>query len=298
MYLATVTCNRDFQQLLLQAESIQKFLKPCKHVIIINEPNPDIEFYHRWLDRYYTNHELVLLPRLPYNYPLDEHGRNQGSGNGWRIQQLQKLLLAYEYDEDYVLIDTKNFFIKAASLDYYENPNFYGSGFTSGYEDGQFSKFHGNYKIYCKLLGMSELPKYGTTNGTPYKIHRNLLTNRISKESLGYYLFAPEYNKSTTSEFTLYSLVISEYVDKFRFDDAESAPCVFWPWDPHVDHIDNYLHKANVSKTFIMGFHRDFLNLTGPDHIAKINSWLQLVIGLRNKVIPYTRDHTMSNYTI
>jgi hypothetical protein len=26
MYLATVTCNRDFQQMLLQAESIQRFL--------------------------------------------------------------------------------------------------------------------------------------------------------------------------------------------------------------------------------------------------------------------------------
>jgi hypothetical protein len=35
--LVTVTCNRDFQFMLLQAESIQKFLEPCHHWIVINE---------------------------------------------------------------------------------------------------------------------------------------------------------------------------------------------------------------------------------------------------------------------
>ena len=49
MYLATVTCNRDFQQMLLQAESIQKFVEPCKHVIIINEDKFDYNFWYRWL---------------------------------------------------------------------------------------------------------------------------------------------------------------------------------------------------------------------------------------------------------
>ena len=37
MYLVTVACYRDFYQILIQAESINLFLEPCTHYIIINE---------------------------------------------------------------------------------------------------------------------------------------------------------------------------------------------------------------------------------------------------------------------
>ena len=90
MYLATVTCNRDFQQMLLQAESIQRFLNPCKHVIIINESYPDLDFWNRWLKPYYTNHELVIMPRIQYTYPSsvlgvrDRYGAIDTASNGWR----------------------------------------------------------------------------------------------------------------------------------------------------------------------------------------------------------------------
>lgn len=302
MYLATVTCNRDFQQLLLQAESVQKFLQPCKHVIIINETSPDLVFYHKWLDRFYTNHELILRPRIPYHYPVEGFRRtvsNDGSSIEWQIQQLQKLLLAYEYEEDYLLLDSKNFFIKPASLSYYMNKDFYGSGSVKilghNYE-GREDKYGANYKIYLKLLDIKETPEYITTINTPYKIHRDLLVNRMPRESLGNYLFAPNFYNSVTSEFTFYGLLLADHTEKFKFNDFEHRPCILWPWNPHVDHIDHYLYQSANSKSFVMGFHRDFLNLTGPEHIERINNWLHEKIGLNTKVMPYIRDHTMTPY--
>ena len=62
MDLVTVVCNRDYQQMLLQAESIQKFLAPCKHWVIVNDEEPDVLFWQENLSKYYTNHELIVIP--------------------------------------------------------------------------------------------------------------------------------------------------------------------------------------------------------------------------------------------
>lgn len=299
MYLATVTCDRDFQQLLLQAESIQKFVEPCKHVIIVNEIHPDLDFYHKWLDQYYTKHELILLPRIQYPYPVEgfkQHLHNPGTGVEWRIQQLQKLLLAYEFDDDYVLLDSKNFFIKPISLEYYENPEFYGSGAVM-IDPERKDHFKQSFTTYKKILNKPEVDICSTI-ATPYKIHYELLRNRCDIEKLGYYLFSPEYNKSIASEFQFYGVVISDKITEFRHSIFKPGPKIFWAWDPHVDHIGFKLREITEDGTFLTGFHRDFLNLTGPEHIKLINSWLKFTVGLDNSIIPYARDQQMSPYTI
>jgi hypothetical protein len=200
MYLATVTCNRDFQQMLLQAESIQRFLNPCKHVIIINESVPDIDFWYRWLKPYYTNHELVIIPRIDYAYPSGSIGTRTNYGeidavsSGWRSQQLQKMLLAYKYEDDYLLLDSKNFFIKPTELSEWDNS--IGSGSYLGF--GALHHFVGTYKKYSELFEKDI--EYYTGPFTPFKIKREPLVSKCKISELGYKLFYPEHYSVPASE--------------------------------------------------------------------------------------------------
>lgn len=181
MYLATVTCNRDFQQMLLQAESIERFLNPCKHVIIINESVPDIDFWYRWLQPYYTKHELVIRPRIEYAYPSgsmgkrDVYGEIDAASSGWRSQQLQKMLLAYEYTEDYLLLDSKNFFIKQADITEWEES--IGSGSFQQFAPGDM--FIGSFEKYAELFGHKIDFYIGPF--TPFIIKREPLVSQFSQ---------------------------------------------------------------------------------------------------------------------
>ena len=290
MYLATVTCYRDFPQLLLQAESIQKFVEPCRHVIIINQDNPDIDFYYRWLKPYYTNHELVVIPKIDYYYPVKGLQTSlvlMGTSLEWRIQQLQKLLLAYEFDDNYVLLDSKNFFVKPININYWNNPDIIGSG-----------KLHCNdawnkscADTYRKILNVTD--KLTLSPGTPFKIDKDLLTKRCKKEELGYFLFAPEFNSSVTSEFTFYSVLINDKLQQ----------CINWPakgvehvlWENSINSLQHDLDIIQKDPDiYVSGFHRDLLSLTSAEDHRMINSWLKFAIGLENKIYPIPKDPEMS----
>jgi hypothetical protein len=294
MYLATVTCYRDFPQLLLQAESIQKFLEPCKHVIIVNQDNPDIDFYHRWLEPYYTKHELVIIPKIQYNYPIKGLLKNLnilGTGIEWRIQQLQKLLLAYEYEEDYLLLDSKNFFIKPANLNQWSS--IIGCGKRPVKMQGK-SLFTLTGETYRELLNVTHSEMLQPA--TPFKIDRELLTTRCKRQELGYYLFAPEFVDRVTSEFVFYSVLINDKIREHKNWDITLDDSF---WESDIDNLGNRLHQAqNNPNIKVSGFHRNLLGRIDANQLSMINSWLKFAIGLSNQISPIPMDPEMSGHDI
>lgn len=289
MYLATVTCYRDFPQLLLQAESIQKFVEPCKHVIIVNQDNPDIDFYYRWLKPYYTKHELVVMPKLDYYYPvkgLQNDSKLLGSALEWRIQQLQKLLLAYEFDDDYILLDSKNFFVKSTILMPWKFV--YGSG-SIHCTPNTFGA-----DVYRKLLNVTDNTLLAPA--TPFKIDRELLTSRCKKSELGYFLFAPEFEGSITSEFIFYSVLINDKLTEFDNWPILGLSNVLWEND--IDDLPDKLNRIVDSGVYISGFHRNLLGKIDAKQLSMINSWLKFVVGLDNtiKAIPLDPEMSGHNY--
>jgi hypothetical protein len=297
MYLATVTCYRDFPQLLLQAESIQKFLEPCKHVIVVNQDNPDIDFYHRWLDPYYTKHELVIIPKIKYNYPVKGLIQNLnliGTGIEWRIQQLQKLLLAYEYEEDYLLLDSKNFFIKSTNLDSWEN--IFGCGKLTSHLESVKSKsiFSLTTEIYSDLLNVS--PNHVLAPATPFKINKEFLTSRCKKQELGYFLYAPEFNGRVTSEFIFYSVLLNDKIQEHIHWLTHMDGTL---WESDLEDLSNKLYQVQNSENItISGFHRNLLGRVDVNQLTMINSWLKFAIGLNNSITAIPMDPQMSGHDV
>lgn len=114
MDLVTVACQRDIQDLLLQAHTIDKFIdRPCRHWITVEDESLTPEEWHGLLAPYYTRHKLFLTfskrPDLEFDAPFTI---------GYRRQQTLKLITAANVLSDVCLVlDCKNFFIKETSLE-------------------------------------------------------------------------------------------------------------------------------------------------------------------------------------
>ena len=290
MYLATVTCNRDFQQMLLQAESIQRFLNPCKHVIIVNESAPDIDFWYRWLKPYYANHELIIRPIIEYAYPSgsigvrNTYGEIDAVSSGWRSQQLQKMLLAYEYEDDYLLLDSKNFFIRPADI--MEWNDSIGSG--SFQQFGEKDMFIGSYQKYTELFGYEIDHFIGPF--TPFMLKREPLVSKCTLAELGYKLFYPEHYNNPASEGIFYSFFVDDIVKQRVGIPFVKSSTV---WGPDKPDLTKLLFKMSMdSHLKVAGLHREILSTISKDESKIIDYWLNSDkhMGFTNKIYPMPRD--------
>jgi hypothetical protein len=128
---------------------------------------------------------------------------------------------------------------------------------------------------------------------TPFKIDKDLLTKRCKKEELGYFLFAPEFNSSVTSEFTFYSVLINDKLQQCNDWPAQGITRVLW--EDSINSLQNDLDIIQKDPNiYVSGFHRDLLSLTSAEHHRMINSWLKFAIGLENKIYPIPKDPEMS----
>ena len=105
--LVTVTCARDFDQMILQAHSIDVFVKPgCHHWVYIEDCNIPLNVWQQSLEPHYKNHQLHLVQNTePYLIA--------GFNSGWQRQQVIKLEAADNVQSrSYLCLDSKNFFVK------------------------------------------------------------------------------------------------------------------------------------------------------------------------------------------
>jgi hypothetical protein len=283
--------------MLLQAESIGKFVEPCDHIILINEDKPDLDFWYRWLKPYYKNHKLNIIPRITYHYPISFLGTSiwqsasgDASSNGWRTQQLQKLLLAYEFQDDYLLLDSKNFFTKKTNINEWDN--IIGSSALLKIGDGNI--FDNSCKIYSDLL---EKPlEHCLKPQTPFKVARDPFIKKCKRSELAYLLFYPEFKGSPASEGIFYSHFVKDEIDEFLKTYNPDDKKYLTMWIHNRQEIARLLFDISLSdKIKIAAVHRELLSKLDEKELEIINFWLasdnpKFGLGLKNKIYPMPRD--------
>ncbi len=278
MDLVTVTCNRDFQHMLLQAESIQKFLEPCTHWIIINEyEDLDVDKWHGALSKFYTNHRYNILTPAYFNINAMSHRR-------WHGQQYFKLAISTIINTDYLILDTKNFFIRPTSLNHWKNT--LGSGVLH-----EWSKFGKEWedisKHYAKKFNTTPLAHFLFV--TPFKVDiniirtydiENLLNNLYptKEEEKTYYELTG--NQLFPSEFILYSYIAQEYIDMYK----SIEPNFLYVIPIHLQNknenqifteIIRKIAQADSNKKInSFAFHPLIFDSLSNTHIKYINTWL------------------------
>ena len=129
MELLTVTCERDLPDMLLQADSINKFVQsPCRHQVIIEDESKSYDEWYNILSPYYKKHELILhwnkRPDMDFSHEFTPYkhrpdARNGIGGLGWRHQQILKMKYTAEFakDSSVLVLDSKNFFVRPTDLE-------------------------------------------------------------------------------------------------------------------------------------------------------------------------------------
>jgi len=220
--LVTVTCNRDFQHMLLQAESIQKFVEPCIHWVIINEYDDiDIDYWDSKLSPYYAKHQLVIL--TPNDFLVKPINQRE-----WHSQQFYKLYISTYINDDYLILDTKSFFIKPVILKDWSDTM--GSGVLHKFgESIDGPAWEGASKIYAKKLNTDPISHF--LFNVPFKVDDNVLKKYDIEKLIHDLYFSTEEEEEYMnrngkqlfpSEFILYS-----YLAKNNFEQFNSKPRSF-----------------------------------------------------------------------
>lgn len=192
MDLVTVACLRDLEAQRLQSASIKYVTNPTRHWVVINEANPDLEFWHDQLSPYYTGgHRLMLKAGA----------QNPHSINGWINHQWLKFNMALELDSPYMLLDSKNLFIK--SVDLRQWLTIQGSGGLTHYDRHQPDRYTMTIKKYSKLIGV-EPANYQWINETPWVVDPQVVKELMAiKPGWDQWFVEPDHGPS---EFLLYCI--------------------------------------------------------------------------------------------
>lgn len=182
MQFLTVTCNRDRWLFELQLQSF-KFLKSFKLHVVINEDDPS-----GWLSWFNT---------LDCNFVTLYYKKDfTNIADGWVSQQLIKLYFANHIDEDYVVLDSKNFFTKNIN----NIVNTYRTNFN-------------NFKQTQQVLGFN---KY-VSPSTPYVLKSKIVKEIIKNNFEQWFLSLDQ-----PSEFLVYDAYLQEHNIHCEFDNPIS----------------------------------------------------------------------------
>lgn len=285
--LVTVTCNLDKKQLLLQAESISKFLEPCTHWIIINEANPNISSWEKYLSPFYKKHDLKLISR-------DDLFKSESFVKGYHLQNVCKLEIGKLIKNDYLILDTKNFFIKPASIKEWDS--YIGSTTIefSGPPPEDYNKFQpnkfGNNKVWREALECysvffkKEIPNYFLCPATPFKIDYGVL-KQVFDKNINLYsaiLFKSDGEMlNDPSEFIFYSFLINKKIyhgiNTILNMELNKSYTAGFKKNFNFDYElvqGNLFKNVDYSNVKVFGIHRNLIDNCDPGHIEIINNYL------------------------
>ena len=202
MDLLTVTCLRDKDDIVRQAQSIQLYLEPCTHWIVVNEEAPNKEFWRNLLEPYYTRHTLKLLfPRWKdwAMNSLQQWWYEPKHPQGYKIQQVYKLMMHQIIQDDYLIIDSDTFFIKPCSVNDWKD--IVGSGRTLKFNDFDIP-IKTAISNYANKLNYN-IPNLFFDNCVPYVFNYNVLNMPNIKRIVKWW----NNQKGFQSEFFFYSIL-------------------------------------------------------------------------------------------
>jgi hypothetical protein len=274
MDILTVTCNRDFEQMLLQAESINAFVKPCTHWVVINEPAADVDYWKDRLAPYYKNHALRLTVWDWSAWPDTNQMKIDSNYKGYKLQQVIKLMMHSCIQKDYVCLDSKNFFIAPTDIKQFTGQ--IGSGRYVAYSSMTDIKQKHNFEITTAVYSQKLQVPFEVSHlagTTPFVIDHSVLTE-IEPDLLQWFYQEESVN---ASEFTLYGFMLTKQGIDIGKATKQIADYTVWRkhWvRPEEFTVNTFLQFIDSRQYCVLGLGRDFLNQLNQEEFSTVNKWL------------------------
>lgn len=195
-----------------QAESVQKFLSPCEHLILVEEEDPDFSFWFETLDKYYTNHKLTLK-----SYSSDV----KNVKDGWRRQQVLKLLASRECSDKYLILDSKDFFIRPTNIQDWDD--YQGSNLVEPIDNNVNSWFTKSSNKFAQYFSMPLLEEFFViitpfVMDTKYFLKHEIIVNKE---------YVVRMMNDYPGEFLFYSYMAQDLIANFKKHPFKG--CKVWP---------------------------------------------------------------------
>ena len=267
MDLVTVTCTRDKLQMLLQAESICKFVEPTTHWVIINDPVVSVDHWQELLSPFYTKHNLKILS--PKDFPIS-FGDNKG---GWSRQQTYKFCVYKFINNDYLTLDSKNFFIKHCSTTFWNK--ILGSGSVTNFKNQPWTE---TINYYSNFLNTNNTFDH-LSIVTPFVFHKTILDHIDNFDN-----FLDWFSKQQVieSEYLFYSFLchkygfFTKYSSKNLISETVKAKHNF-------ESFEFFKNIYSLDSVKVAGLHHMFLENLTVDQQNSIMNWIN-DIGLTTNI--------------
>jgi len=200
--IVTVTCKKDKLDMIRQAKSIDKCLDGVRHWVIINDITQnklpyDTKNWYASLSPLYVNNELRIMP-IPFTH----------KDGGYMTQQLCKLWIWQLIQADYMILDSKSFFLKPCDITTDWNHINGGCGYVGNYEKLYNGKFIKTIETYSEKLKLKTNYEQ-LAMGVPFIFKNDVMKSVDNWDDLLRFFHADENNEPniTPSEFLLYSIL-------------------------------------------------------------------------------------------
>ena len=272
MNIVTVTCKTDMKLMITQAESISLFVKsPCTHWVIINDPEVDLNLWESVLRKYYKEHTLIFK-----SYDRSTWPALNPQADGYYFQQIFKLLISKDIQDDYLLLDSKNIFIQPINLEDFKDQH--ASGLLINLQNAQFENLIPTLYFYAKKLKLdNESFNDSTELYTQFNILlpfiiRNSVMQKVDNldEILQWFSQHPQ----IMNEFLLYSLLCKKYNFSLENFDNLLKATYFW-------RTEDFFATDDITSNHMIGFHRNWIKRTSKKNIKRANNFLNS-LGLTN----------------
>jgi hypothetical protein len=274
MTLVTVTYHAEKEMMRLQADSLELFLdKPCTHIVIIQDRVMTRHEWWSYLKPHYKKHRLKL-------YSIEEICRLNDDMGGWYQQQLAKIYVSWSVDTDsYLILDSKNFFIKPTDLDQWSVQE--GNGFPAlpeiPWKQVLDIPFNEMIEDFCRLIEFNTQlprPEFFLRPHPPFKI------NTAHARSMSDYDLIPlfTYEGVLPSEFILY-----QYFNKDTCKDDRRMCENFFTPEQVVDRMD-LARIALHDQTRMLGIHQRSISPQLSE--KKLVDWL-IARGFEKNVVEF-----------
>src|SRR6056300_1081890 len=277
--LVVVTHHGDKWKLEMLCKSMSAFLDTCDVHIVYNEIKSKYDEWCEWFEKINSSY-LKRFSVTTCQKKIDVN-------SGWISQQILKILVAKDIrTPEYVLLDSKNFFIKKSNINEIVNTKP-----TDGWlklDQVQWAK------LCCEKLGL-KLQLYLRTNDTPYVLKTDVARKLVKefgtdKDFIDWFDTISIRAYISPAEFILYELfeIKSGNRDTTGVDTGNNT--TLWSYQMYdynmdlqqlVDYIKFRSEKYNVN---ISGFHRSLHDLLSQKDIEYILHALDLEFLLPDSV--------------
>jgi hypothetical protein len=267
MDLVTVTCSRDKLQMLLQAESICNFVEPTTHWVIVNDPVVTLSEWKGLLSPYYTSHQLNLINANDFSVSFDN------SKGGWSRQQTYKFLAYKLINDDFLTLDSKNFFIKHCSTSEWQNIT--GCGSLANFENLPWEDTVNYYSDYLNI----EKNYNHLSIITPFVFHKAIL-DKIDDYDNFINWFAAQ--PVIESEYLLYSALCYKH-NCFPAYGKIAPKSLTVTSKYNFSDFDFFKILYTSDRIKVAGLHFKFLEKLSEFEKSEVTAWLQ-TLGLTTNI--------------